>query len=291
MSVESFGREKGFPTFRGVRDFKTGIVTETHKDRYIVIVDSEFDSNRSIADDLPFNYGDLFAGSGSVPAFLADIGLDRDTGNRLKWYLDLTYIPLSLEDQQDQQQPPENRRPKWSWDFETYEFVQAEDANNKKVINAVGEHIELTALYAIPVLTIERFERTFNSDTILEYVDSVNSSDFWGFDEGEAYMAGIRDVEDSKVIWNQVKYRKVTYTIKFKLGGWKTRVLNRGSFYLDDNDPEIKIAFRDTTGAILPQGNLKVDGTQLPFGQPPVILDFDFHVSKNFNSLNLGPFT
>lgn len=291
MSVVSYGRERGFPTFRGVRDFKTGIVTETHKDRYIVMVDSEFDSNRTIADGLPFDYGDLFGGSGSVPAFLSEIGLDRDPGNRLKWYLDLTYIPLSIEDQQDQQQPPESRRPKWSWDFETDEYLVTEDQNNKKIVNAVGENIELTDPYAIPVLTIERYERTFDEDTITEYVDAVNSSAFWGWDSGEAYMAGIRDTEDSKVIWGGVKYRKVTYTIKFKWGGWQVHLLNKGSFYLDDNDPSIKIAFRDRSGAILPEGNLKVDGTQLPQGQPPIFLTFDVKREKNFNTLNLGPYT
>lgn len=291
MSVASYGREKGYPKFKGQLDLKTGVATETHTDRYIVMVDSENDTNRQIADDLPFRYGQLFGGSGSVPAFLTDIGLDRDTGNRLKWYLDLTYTPMSLEDQQDQDQPPESRRPKWSWDFETDEYLVMEDQNNKKIVNAVGEHIELTDPFAIPVLTVERYERSFDEDTIVEYVDSVSSSDFWGWDAGEAYMAGIRDVEDSKVVWGQVKYRKVTYTIKFKYGGWQVRLLNRGSFYLDDDDPQIKHAFRDTSGAILPQGNLKADGTQLPFGQPPVILTFDVKREKNFNTLNLGPFT
>lgn len=294
MSVVSYGREKGYPKFKGNRDFKTGIITETHTDRYVVMVDDENDTNRTIADDLPFNYGDLFIGSGSVPAFLADIGLDRDTGNRLKWYLDLTYIPLSLEDQQDQQQPPESRRPKWRWGYDTIERVVTQDRDGDPIVNAVGEPIEYTEPLALPILTISRFQLSFDPDTIHEYVNHVNSDSFWGADPGQALMFGIEDEEDSKVIWNQIKYRRVTYVIKFavpviedSLEGWDALLLNRGTFYI--NDDGLKQHFRDEATGALITGNLEFNGQKLDDGVQPRILKFQPKKEANFGTLNLGP--
>lgn len=290
MTVQSYGREPGYP--------ETDVVVEgdrvitTHRDRRKVITNDDADVGQVLLAQLPYQPGVLFEDGVSR---LVRMKLKRHAETRFMHFLDLEYDPRG-EDATEQNQPPENRTPEWAWDFETIERIITQDVNGVPTVNGVGEPFELTVPRALPVLTIERWEQTFDPNTILNYMNKVNDAAFWGAPVGTALMAGIRDRKDTQEIWNGVFYRKVTYTIKFalpfiadSLEGWKEILLNRGTFFYDDIDPALKFHFTDENGAQI-TGNLDAQGFALADGLPPELLRFDIFEEADFSALNLGPY-
>lgn len=293
MSVIEFSREKGYPKTEGTLS-PDGTITQTHSDLYNIVTDDDNDEGDIILAQLPISYGDMLASSFLIPCFLTSLRLDRNVQHRRKWQLAAKYTPLTPEDQENQNTPPDLRTPEWSWTFESWEHIVRKDVDGLAIVNAVGEPIELTAQQAFPILTVERNQLTFDPDTILEYANHVNSTEFYGADPKTVLMRGIEDRKDTQRIWQNIYYRRVRYTTVFALPfipdvleGWTDLVLNRGTFYID-NDAR-KVHFRTDDGAQI-TGNLDLAGQKLDEGLPPIVLKFNTKKEANFNTLNLGPF-
>ena len=186
---------------------------------------------------------------------------------------------------------PWDRVPEWSWSFETRDKVLTADAQlgSKAIANSAGELLEpVTVQEALPVLTIKRYELRFDGQTILDYVNKVNSSSFWGAAAGKALMAGINASPkqlDGTRVW------QVQYQIKFAIGadGWKLKLLDQGSYYwsgavnASDKLHFVDDQFNRVTGNLDGSGNESTSST-------PTFVQFNQYDDTNFNDLNLGPY-
>lgn len=290
MGIVSMGREPGYP--KTSEKFEGKRVNVTHRDRLKIQVDSESLLGEDLLNQIPYLIGDYFANG---TARLISRELDRSAENRLLWFLDLGY-DQKFDDQKEEEKnkPPDERTPEWSWDFETIDLAFLKDVDNgNPVCNAVGEPIELTDEYVIPILHIERHKQTFDSDEILDYVNRRNTTAFWGAPAGTAVMGGIRDKKDEGEVFQGKAYRKVGYTIKFKIPfiadvveGWKEIILNHGTFYIDVNTGNPRSFADDFNNQIT--GNLTAFGTKAAAGELNY-LKFNKKKEAEFNDLKLGP--
>lgn len=288
MSVISYGREPGYPKSK-FTVVKHNVVT-THQDRYRVLVDNENDVGQQISLNLPFYPGQFFE-DGSYSR-LKELALSRDSKNRLLWYTDLSYEPMDDTEAEDQNKPPDLRKAEWAWDFETQDLLWLRDCDTgEPLMNSADEPFEVTSPFPIPVLTIEKFQESFDPSTIVEYVCTRNSEEFWGAPAGCALLSGIRDRRDTTVVWNGQAYRRVTYTIKFRvpsipgvIDGWKEYIMDRGTFYFDSS--QNKQNFTTQTGGNI-TGNLDGHGGKLDDGDEPHFLEFNQFPEKDFADLGI----
>lgn len=203
-------------------------------------------------------------------------------------------------EEQDNEDPT-NAQPQWSWTHETEQMNLEEDVNGKALQTVTHEKYFVDVPVAIPVLTISRYELSFDPQTILDYVNHVNETPFWGIPKGDALMAGISDHQETV---GDTNYRKVEYVVKVRLDylsgqliedGWQLRLLHHGQWQLiapflsiGRYDPENLLRFTDQDGRAV-TGNLAADGRKLGQDDPLVYLKFDQYREAEFNDLNLGP--
>lgn len=287
-NTQKIGREAGFPEtdlrLEGAR------VVKTLTDRWVVHSDDPNETGLAIYNQLPiymqvgFDYGDGFT--------IRSVKLKRNTDNRLMWVIDIRGDDqVTDQEKEDQEKPPDQRRTEWSWDFETQEIALTVDVDGERLVNAVEDPFEVTTPVAIPVLTVTRQQRSFDPDTIINYVNHVNDARFWGAPKGAAFMAGIRDQKGET--YNGVEYRAVTYIIKFAVPdipdvreGWKLLILNNGPNKIDQDTGE-KVAAKDATGSKITV-NLDESGLPLDDGADPVILRFKPFEEADFGALGIN---
>jgi len=191
---------------------------------------------------------------------------------------------------QDQTQPPDMRRVKYNWDFETRDILFTKDVvTGDAVANSVGEPFELTTEYVIAILNINTYRRTFSPNTILNFTNRTNQNAFWGFPAKSAAIAGIRDSEDAAEVWQGARFRQVQYVVKFMIPnipdvieGWKEIIMNRGSFYREGG---VDKPFTAQGSRII--GKLDAAGGKLAAGAQPVFLKFNRLVTADFRDLGI----
>lgn len=276
------GREKGFPTCGDSVNGSTYVAT--YQDRWKIQVNDEHALGEDILDELPSDF--------QLGGFLGEFcqlkarSLKRDPNNRLMYYLDLTYSTDFDEGGiTGGQIAPDLRPTKWSWDFEQYTAVMRKDADGIPVVNSVGEPIELTTEYALPILSVERYQAFFDPDAILNYVNHRNSSNFWGASPSCVVCTGIRDREGET--FQSFTYRLVTFTFKFYvpfiagvLQGATELLLNCGHKY--------RTAANSATIDSRTLVNLAVNGTRLAVGATPVYGSFQKYPLANFDDLGVN---
>ena len=187
---------------------------------------------------------------------------------------------------------PWNLAPEWSWSCEQQEEPLLFDAvdQDKSIVNSAGEPLPpISRQIAIPVLTIKRSESSFSGSTILDYVNHVNSSTFWGAPAHTALMA---DISASQATHEGVKYWEVTYQIKFNLlvtAGWRARLLDHGTYYWSGGSKGVGAktpfgddAFQQVLGNLNGSGGQNVSAT-------PAFVTYNRYETANFGSLSLGP--
>lgn len=190
---------------------------------------------------------------------------------------------------------PWDATPTWNWSTETSEEPLLEDAQTgNAIVNSAKQSFRSPPAHpiAIPVLTIERYELTFNGQTILDYTNHVNSATFWGATAGKVLCAGISAQQETL---GDNKVWKVTYVFKFKCDtyGWKLRLMDEGSYYWegDVGDSEKKPIKDDNMNNLV--GLLDGHGHKLDMTTEytPVFLTYNRYDNVNFNLLNLGPWS
>lgn len=186
-----------------------------------------------------------------------------------------------------------------SWSAETIEQVLERDPQNgKPIVNGVQEPLLVTSVFPLPVLTITRIEDEFRPDTMLQYMNKVNSHNFWGAPPQTALMASITD---EPIDLDGLQKRRVTYVIKFnpkrdgntgQILGWRLELLNHGTKYLQNAGDDPNTAALPFLADDVPvTGNLNEDGTKRSADIAPHYLTFNRFPRINFNTLRLGPFT
>lgn len=286
MAVTSFGRDRGYPKSDFVLNGKR--ITETHTDRFKIQVDSESENGKTILAQLPYQIGVYLAGT---DARINSIKFERDPDARLLWYMNLGFTTeFDDEADEDKDKPPDQRRPEWSWDFETLPRAMTVDVDGEHIASSAGDPIEHEGLIVIPVLTIERFQQTFDPDTIITYFNHTNESAFWGAPQGTALMAGIRDRKDSQEVYQGVAYRRVTYVVKFALPkiddvleGWKLLLVDHGWHKLDGGTKKPILE-----GGARVSRNLDGSGGVLATGADPHILKFNVTQEADFDALGIN---
>jgi len=205
--------------------------------------------------------------------------------------------------------------PEWEWlpSESLEEVLDVDPISGEPFTNSVGEPLLTTTMIAIPVLQIVRYKTSFDPAEIRNYMFRTNQTSFWGFAQDTGIMWSISDRKGPTQAG--VRYRQVTYTIKFSprefllrlpissgnldLGlnagttqviGWCANLLNQGTKYLveagdsfDDAKP-----FRDAQGHPT-NGNLAADGTKLDHRLQPIYLKRNRQRRAEFNDLDLGP--
>jgi len=295
MGILSCSRSKGYPkTKRSLEGRGTlAQIKTSHRDRYEIEVDSDNDIADIILDDLPFAVGESFdTGNTDIPTILTEISLDRDVQVRRRWIADLSFEELAISETPESGSPPDSLIPEWSWSAETIDKDWFIDADGNQIATSAGEQIALAMPLAIPVLTIERYEASFDPSVIIDYMNHRNSSPFWGADEDQVICAAIEDRKDTHVVFGGQFYRKVRYVFKFAvpfieevLEGWTDVLIDRGTFYKDSNGNKLhfKVGAGETTGNLDGHGGKATDGqyfVQRVNRFPPA----------DFNDLYLGPF-
>jgi len=191
----------------------------------------------------------------------------------------------------DDQTPPEDRSPVWSWGFETLEEPLLTDARDVTIAirNSAGEPLPpITQPNAIPVLTIERYKTSFDYNEVFDYVNTLNQSAFWGASANTCLLAGITATPEqfeSGDLW------KVVYTIKFKRGTnpWKAKLLDEGLFYWSGGSfgsgqktPFGDDAFQQVVGNLDGSGGENATST-------PAFVEYERYDEKDWAPLDLGP--
>lgn len=230
-------------------------------------------------------------------------------------FLDNDLDPLNVNNDPDT--PPESRRPKVAWGYETEEEVMVKDPITGDPIQTfAGEPIILTQPVTIATLTIKRFEPyPFNPVKIYEFGNHTNANPFWGAPSGSAYMMPMT-TQEAEMSWGTgdniqtALFDEVTYTIKFRMkrvegGGdfvqntWMYEPLHQGYYYIpDDVDPgpltyaERRLRsklYLDPESGSPKMVNLQLNGRILKTGDP-VYLFFNRVPQADFDILGLGPF-
>jgi len=196
---------------------------------------------------------------------------EAESENRI-WEVDLEYSNTASElDELDK--PPWERTPKWRWASENEDKLLARDpVTGDPIANSAGDPFHVVQPVAIPVLTIDRYELSFDADTILDYKNRVNADEFWGAQPKAAWLAEIADDPENV---EGYELRKTEYVIKFAVGdfsscGWQLEILDHGPHYLVLNSTtgELeKVPFEDKQGNPT-TGNLDGNGNPNRFDEP-----------------------
>lgn len=291
MAILSIGIEPGYPETS--RQLQSSRVVRTTKYRLKVITDDAEETGVALEEAIFNAYPQWLPGTDLGSGFtIRGTSLKRSAANRTLHFLDITGDDqVTDQEKQDKDKPPDQRRTEWSWDFETQEIALTVDVEGERLVNAVEDPFEVTTPVAIPVLTVTKQQRSFDPDTIINYVNHVNDARFWGAPKGAAFMAGIRDQKGET--YKGVEYREVTYVIKFAIPdipdvreGWKLLILNNGPNKIDQNTGE-KVAAKDATGSKITV-NLDESGLPLDTGADPVILRFKPFEEADFGDLGIN---
>lgn len=296
------GRKKGYPVANYEWDGRRLI--RTYDDMYLVQAASENEGPTTIILSLGIPIGDPFFDDAF--AYAKRVGpVKRSVENRLFWEVPVFYTSqFPQPDIDDLPKRPDERRLRRRWSFETLQVAMTKDPiTGDPFVNSVNEPFEVTEDITIPVLTVERYEEGFAAQTILDYVNHVNASAFYGAPAKTALMAGISAEEDAAEVFEGVLFDRVQYTIKFKLPvteenkGWLLRIIDMGTQHKDDATDKLIPYLGDpdrTTGkAEKITGPLDGNGYRLPEGSDLYVLPdgtgFNKHETAEFDTLLIGP--
>jgi hypothetical protein len=155
------------------------------------------------------------------------------------------------------------------------------------VVNSAGEPFDPPVMMdiATPVLTFELSKQAFNWLQVADYVNAVNSDNFWGAQPRQFKICQISTPGLSSRSVNQqtVYYYPVTIEMKFKRETWDIDVLDAGTYYLDGG---AKKAFLTAEGQPY-IGRLDGAGAALGIAAADKFKTFRVYAERPFAALNL----
>jgi hypothetical protein len=181
---------------------------------------------------------------------------------------------------------PWNRKPQLKWG--TYAVTEAvlKDRDGYVIQNSAGDRFDpsLTVEWHYPTLSINRYERNYDVNRALDYVDTVN--------ELTVLVAGLiaraegallSKFEGANVEIDGLECWQVNYEIVFAPTFVK-KILDQGFYAYKDGKKQImKLKGKATTEPLLLDGV----GKELAFGGTPVFKDFHVYKKKDFGPLGL----
>lgn len=161
------------------------------------------------------------------------------------------------------------------------------DQNNKPhpVCTSAGEPFDPAPEIEDLMLTlfVQRNEAGFTEAYADEFINTVNSDDWRGWEPGTVKLTQFdaeRQYEKGVAFWS------VTYMFAFA-DNWDLDLRDVGSYSLSDDANYDKIQPQAANGVGLPRVNLNGAGVALAPTDPPVYLRFRRNRRKDFNDLNL----
>lgn len=203
----------------------------------------------------------LFSSHPNNPTALLQSIEPRLTDPPYLWTIDLKYSsdvgdPAKFDDS------PLNRPTDITFGFQKYQRPITQDVNGLPVVNSAGEAFDpaIEIDDSRPTMTFARNEGGFDPQLPLIYQDAVNSDAFFGFLPGQVKISNIQSVfanEGSVTFW------RVTYEFEVRREGWRLRVLDQGTRYLDLTTNERRELTDGKTGLAVSKPVL-LDGDGLP---------------------------
>jgi hypothetical protein len=184
----------------------------------------------------------------------------------------------------------------FQWDSGDVAVPLEKDLDNKPVLNAAGQQFDPPVMVSRsrPSLIITRNESTWDGSKALEYVDTVNSSSFYGADKGTVRCVRIQANSSYR---KGVSFFVIRYEFSYKSDGWQPEPLNAG-YYERNTDragnfklQRIQVDGQDT---VVPQllnkdGKAFTDDEKRRPSFTPVYLKYKGYPIKDFNQLGFGP--
>lgn len=163
--------------------------------------------------------------------------------------------------------------------------VATVDFDGNAIRNSAGEPfdpaVEVDEVYLI--LSMTRFEATFNADRFEDFVDTTNQLDWNGYAAGTCLM---RDYSQEVHFENGEEYYRTYYEVWVKESGWKRLVLDKG--YRTKVSLVEKVARDEKSGeAYTSPVLLNGMGGKLPVDGTPVFLEFTLFPAADWTDLNL----
>lgn len=260
----------------------------------VYVVQSDDDSDREA--EIGLTAGLPQIGSAS-DVYLGCTCIDRNISEQSPgvWHVECQFSSVTNGgggEEVEEDVEPWDRQPEWFWGAETIEeplLFDAQDTTQAIVNSALEPLPPITTPIVIPVLTIERYELDFDPQTILDYTNRVNESEFWGAAADQALMAAIT-AKPERI--NGERVWKVTYIIKFKMDsfGWAVRLLDQGTYYWSgtvgssQKKPFSDDAFQQVLGNLDGSGGRNATTT-------PAFVEYNRFEAAEFNDLELGPWS
>jgi hypothetical protein len=239
----------------------------------------------------------------------------RQNDSTNHWLVEVTYSRETGTSQQDKQNPPTLRPVKRSAKVRWVEEAVMEDLDGNPILTSAKTPFNPPMTMAVPhlVLSFQRWESSFNSSTITQYVGAVNSTTFGGRAPSRVLCTNIEASEE----WEQdgdgnlQRYWLATYEFEVKDGffsGWNpVRVLDADFWFIDPGDNKRKPIFvdvngnyhgdpADANGATPVPSPVPLSGVPGSVGdvlQPAELpgsahyLEFDMYYEADFNALGL----
>lgn len=221
--------------------------------------------------------------TGSDPkSFIRGIKVSSSADDGKYWDAEVEYGPFDPNVVED----PLSRPPDISFGFVEWEEIVDEDISNNPVVNTAGDAYDppVTRQNHLAVLSVSRYESTFNALLASQYKDSVNSDVFFDAPVGTAKIMDISAAREWSQ-FNQAYIWRVNYEFQFDPRGWTKKVLNQGyrqlvsgarRQILIDGAPATFPCLLDSAGALL-----------APTGTP-VYRTFTVYPTLAFSTLGLG---
>jgi hypothetical protein len=221
------------------------------------------------------------------------------------------------EEEADQDKDPTERATVVRLSFDSFEETvyqakappTAEDADGNSVsiltswqfanavCNSVGKPFDpsITDTFRDPVITITQNYDAIPWETVVEYINTVNSDTFSIIYRGNTYtmqpgQAWLYDVTTESRYENGVAYEEVTWVIKVRKDGWLRKVLDQSLEQASgvESDPDVRKPkpILDSNGDPIQQpAMLNGKGWPLTGSQKPVFLKFRLKETKAFANL------
>jgi hypothetical protein len=266
----------------GVRDFSRS---------YIVVVDSPTDGQASILADprIPAKYS-IYATDTETDlgARVVSREAKQEGEGYFVWMVTVKYsskwYDAAKADENPLLRPAVN-----SWSSKDFQVPFTEDLDGDAVVNASKESFDPPIMKDVGrlVLTVEKNVAIVSPTQILEYLHSVNDSDFRGFPAGQAKLMRASFAEQYE---GEQVYDKLRLEFEFNEDGWENiSVLNQGYMELDPNDLTKFRMITDRSGNPVSRPRLlDEEGDQLDLAtQDPVFLSFRAYPRKDFSQLGI----
>lgn len=263
--------------------------------RFLVQTDNALDGALLVLADASIpKIGDPY--SSGYDSFSAAFCVNRSArmhsdSNKL-WEVDCSYKQPKNDQENKQEENPLDRPAEVSWSFQAFQKPIDKDLDDEPIVNTFNTPFNPFPEIddSRPILVIIRNEaHPFNYSRAISYQDAVNSDNFYGFDPGQAKMAGIaaqRRTEYIESTMSTLVYWQVTYEIHFRREGWQLKILNRGTEYFDDNGA-IQVDKDDAGNPTGSEVLLDNDAKKLAEDADPIYLDFRVYEEKAFGPLGL----